>query len=213
MLIVFEGVDACGKQTQSKRLAQYLNARRIAFPTYALEPDGPTGELIGGHLARRWSCIPACGPDEFKHAGGRLDAHVFQCLQTINRYEMAPTIEGVLREGKSVVLDRYWQSAYAYGAADGLNRAWLERINTCLPQADVNFLLDIDFETSLTRRPDRRDRYEKLGADFYALVRSFYLSLWDLKARAEGSKQKWIVLDGRKSEDEIFSTALKELSL
>lgn len=219
MIICFEGVDACGKETQSKRLAQYLDARRIAFPTYGNEALGVTGPLISEHLKGRWTTI-ATLPHPAPVDDPILDAHIFQCLQTINRYEMAPVIQALVETGCHVVLDRYWQSAYAFGHADGLDPAWLIRINALLPQPDIAFLLDIDFETSIARRPDHRDRYEKMGKDFYWKVRHNYHSLWRGAADKEWPvmppsthKTRWVILDGTKSPDEVFTSILKELSL
>ena len=100
--VVIEGLDASGKQTHSKLLAEMLGAKRFSFPNY----ESVTGKAILGHLKKEWCAAnikDATKPNE-------LDALVFQALQTANRLEVQPVIEMALRVGP-VVFDRYWQSA------------------------------------------------------------------------------------------------------
>lgn len=184
--------------------------RRIEFPTYATEPAGLVGPIIADHLKEVWSVRRRT---EFGGVGlaPNLDALVFQCVMSVNKYELAPEICESLRRGP-VVLDRYWPSAVAFGGADGLNKQWLIDIHKALPQPDYAFLLDVDYATSLARRPDRRDRYERRGEDYYNAVRQNYVGLWNVMGE-RGGPTKWITLDGRKPMDEVTSDIMRELNL
>lgn len=210
MFCILDGLDASGKATQSKRLAEFIDARLISFPTYNTEKSSVVGPVITDHLKGGWMA--------FKNtdAGGvhslNLDALVFQCVMSVNKYELAGEIEDVLAAGRSVVCDRYWPSAYAYGGADGLDPAWLRQIHRSLPKPDICFLLDVDYETSLARRPDRRDRYERLGKAFYGKVRSLYRALW-LEEASGHTTTRWVVIDGSKSEDDVTTAIMEELAL
>lgn len=216
MLIVFEGMDASGKATQSRLLAEQLKGRRIEFPTYSTEPDALTGPVITTHLQGQWgtSTRRKVGENVVQYIPPQdplLDPLVFQCIMTVNKYEMAPKIQRELDEDRHVILDRYWPSAYAYGRADGLDTAWLLRVHEMLPQPDICFLLDVDYETSMTRRPDRRDRYERKGKAYFDQVAANYRRLWleigPLSAFWAGpcsnKDTEWIVIEGRQVQEDV----------
>jgi thymidylate kinase len=134
MIIVLDGADGAGKATQSKILAERLSARLFSFPAY----ETPTGRLILGHLKKHWeTCYLGTGDDggdEYYPTGH--NAQVFQCLQTVNRLELLPEIQAAAVQGH-VVFDRYSASAMVYGKLDGLDPKWIERINSSLPQPDI----------------------------------------------------------------------------
>jgi dTMP kinase len=212
MLVCLEGLDASGKHTQASRLSARLQCRLLAFPTYDREAASQAGNIITDRLHGQWKAqwMVAAEPRVSDQAT-LLDAFVFQCLMSVNKYEMAPTIRAIVDYGGNVVLDRYWQSAYAYGAADGIDKGWLLQVHKQLPQPDLNILLDIDYETSLERRPDRRVRYEKMGKDFFDQLQQNYLDLWWRVASEKKLPGRWHVIDGKKSaadvEAEIWTLA------
>lgn len=208
MLIVFEGVDASGKATQSKLLAERLAGLRIEFPTYSTEPEGLSGPLIADHLKEAWEVVTRTRePHLVIGKDDKLDAFVFQCLMNTNKYEMAPKIQHELDVGRHVILDRYWPSAYAYGRADDLDPAWLLRVHEMLPKPNICFLLDVDYATSFARRPDRRDRFERKGKDYFDRVAANYRRLWleisPLSTFWSIRTTEWAVVDGRQSQEDV----------
>ena len=75
-IIVIEGTDCSGKETQSKLLEKRLNSIgkkcvRFDFPNY----ESPTGRIIGGAYLGR----PEIGPSFFKEGAVNVDPHVV-CL-------------------------------------------------------------------------------------------------------------------------------------
>jgi dTMP kinase len=214
MLIVVEGLDACGKATQSKRLAEALGATRYESPSYDNHAGAPSGRFIGAHLRGAWAAqrlwdakLSAADAQLLEPTNTELapvpplDAFVFQCLMAVNKLELATLFEADLAARSHVVLDRWWPSAYAYGVADGLDKEWLYRIHGLLPQPQLNLLLDIEPATSVARRPDRRDRYERQGAEFFQRLRTNYLELWHYAPKRLGGA--WVVLDGSRSIDDV----------
>ena len=174
--IVFEGIDACGKSTQARRVAQDRGAH------FTFEPgDTPLGVDL-----RRW-LLDASAP---------MSPVTESLLMLADRSHHAATvIEPALVAGRSVVSDRYWASSIAYQGYGGgvdltLLRAATElAIGDCQP--DVTVLLDLPVEIADERRlRDHGDRFESADVAFHERVRTGYLEL------AAADPAHWRVVDG-----------------
>jgi dTMP kinase len=188
-LIVFEGLDQSGKQTQAELLRDRLKAeghksRLLSFPDY--------GTSIGEEIARALQGEREYGPD------------VMQLLYIANRYERKPDLHRWLDGGLVLVCDRYKASSIAYGEAMGLDPSWLAETQRFLPDATMTVLLDIAPETAVQRKAVDRDRYERDLA-LQARVRESYLR--------QAAEQGWIWLDGERARNEIAESVFTEVSL
>jgi dTMP kinase len=146
LLVVFEGLDQSGKQTQAERLQERLAAagrtvRLLSFPSYDTHLGGEIGRLL--------------------HGEREYGADTAQLLYIANRFEWKPEIEMELARGTVVVCDRYQASSIAYGEAFGLDPVWLADIQKYLPQPDLTVLLDIDPQVSASRKTANRDKFER----------------------------------------------------
>jgi thymidylate kinase len=175
LIVAICGVDASGKATQSRLLAEKLKGTRLAFPNY----ETPTGKAILAHLKNEWSVGITREADTTPTDCAVLDAFVFQALQTVNRFECLDEINAARARGP-VVRDRYTASGLVYGTLDGLDPAWIEKINASLPQPNVWILLDVPVEEGFRRRPERRDRIES-NRPYLEKVRDGYLKLFEKK--------------------------------
>jgi dTMP kinase len=193
VLIVFEGLDQSGKQTQAELLrdrlkADGLKARLLSFPDY--------GTSIGEEIARALQGEREYGPD------------VMQLLYIANRYERKPDLQRWLDGGLVLVCDRYIASSIAYGEAQGLDPAWLEDMQKFLPSPALTIMLDIAPETAVGRKSVDRDRYERDLA-MQTRVRESY--------RRQASQQNWLRLDGERPKDaiaaDVFTAVGSRLSL
>lgn len=214
MIIAIEGVDASGKASQSRLLAERLKGTRFSFPNY----DTPTGKLILGHLKKEWN---TAGVRSTSEQASLRDAQVFQALMTVNRLEVGASISAA-EECGPVIFDRWSASAFVYGKLDGLDVDWLKRIQIPMFEPDVRILLDIPVEESFKRRPERRDRYES-DRPFLERVRAEYLRLWGadekwttVKGSARGNMFEqtrfgWWVLDGSSSVEETHNRIVKAI--
>jgi dTMP kinase len=188
LLIVFEGLDQSGKQTQTERLQDRLveagrQVRLLSFPAY----DTPIGMEIRRALdgARDWG------------------ADVMQLLYIANRYEAKPLIERELAHGTIVVCDRYVASSIAYGESQGLDASWLHDVQRKLPQPDLTFLLDIAPDVSARRKAADRDKYERDLA-LLARVRESYL-----RQAAAGA---WVRLDADRDRAAVAADVFEAIS-
>lgn len=186
MLIVVEGLDGAGKSTQVRKVREYLAARCAAleyvhFPRY----EAPVyGDLISRFLRGEFGDNTTVHP--------QLVALLF----AEDRHGAGPELKAALREGKTVLLDRYVYSNIAYQCAKLSDaqaredlREWI--LNTeygefGLPRPDLNLFLDVPIgfvEQSLSRQRQGGDRaYLDGGQDiheadiaFQREVRSLYL--------------------------------------
>jgi dTMP kinase len=185
MLIVFEGLDQSGKQTQAEMLRDHVResgrkGRLVSFPDYATS--------IGEEIARALQ-----GEREY-------DAEVMQLLYIANRYERKSDLLRWLDGGLILVCDRYVASSIAYGEAQALDAAWLTDIQKFLPAPALTILLDIAPETAVSRKAADRDRYER-DLTLQARVRESYLR----QATASG----WTVVDGERDKAAVAADVFR----
>lgn len=191
MLIVLEGADSAGKTFHAERLAKRLNATLDSYPNYST----PVGQMIRQWLMGKW-WVDAKDTDVEPLAS--IEAHTFQALQVMNRLEHLDALKVSMAKG-DVVLSRYFMSGVVYGSDDGIPAAWLESIHSVFPQPDLHILLDIDVETSLSRRPERRDVYEK-QTDKMKRVVDLYRNIWN--ARQYRDAARWAIVNARGAKEE-----------
>ena len=174
--LIFEGIDACGKTTQARRVAAALGAR------FAFEP----GDSDLGAELRRW----------LLDAGTPMAPATESLLMLADRsHHVATVIEPALAAGTTVVADRFAASTIAYqGYGRGLDLALVQAatdlaIGSC--RADLTVLLDIaPAVADERRRRDREDRFESADVAFHDRVRAGY------RALAAADPDHWVVLDG-----------------
>ncbi len=181
--VVFEGIDACGKSTQARRVADQRSARFVFEPG-----DSPLGAQL-----RSW-LLDASTPM----------TPVTEALMMLadRSHHVTTVIEPSLAAGTHVMADRYYASTLAYqGYGRGVDlvdlRAATElAIGSCLP--DLTVLIDIDIDTANERRTrDAEDRFESADAQFHERVREGYLTMAGI------DPDHWFVVDGRASPDEV----------
>ena len=182
-LIAVEGVDASGKSTQARLLAESLGAE-FTFQFGATD--------VGGVIRRA-----LLDPEN-----DSLDDRTEALLIIADKAQHVAEIVGpALRVGRHVVTDRFTASTLAYqGYGRGLDLAELQtmmRFATGGIEPDLNLLLDIPLELASRRLGSSLDRFEGTGGGFLDRVRSGYLTL------AEADPARWAVVDGDGSVDDV----------
>jgi len=192
VFVVFEGIDASGKSTQARRVAELRDAH------FTFEPgDTPLGVDL-----RRWVLDAATAMTPITEA----------LLMLADRsHHVRTVIEPTLASGRSVVSDRYFASTLAYqGYGRGVDLARLEAatelaIGGCIP--DLTVLIDTPLDVANERRaPDVRDRFESADLDFHQRVRDGYLVIADKWA------ERWCVIDGSLSETDVAALVEERLA-
>ncbi len=190
MLISFEGIDGAGKSTQIQELLHALNARGVEVLTLR-EPGGTA-------VAEKIRQILLESSHEISPIGELL-------LFSASRAEL---IQGVvmpaLTSGKTVILDRFFDSTTAYqGYGRSIDMEVLRSIiaiSTCGITPDITFYLDLEPEEAMKRKfskksiplvfqDDELDRMERSGIEFYRNVRQGYLDI------ARINSQRFVLLN------------------
>jgi len=187
--ITFEGGEGSGKTVQAKAL--YRKLLQSAVPALLIhEPGGtPLGRRIGRWL--KW--------------GRAADMSPLSELLLFNASRaqlVRDVIEPNLKNGTTVICDRYTDSTVAYqGYARGLDLATVRRVNNTATSGlcpDITVLLDIPVEEGFARKRNRaQDRFEQEDLAFHRRVREGYLVL------AAAEPERWLVIDARQSREEI----------
>lgn len=179
-LIVLEGLDRSGKSTQCALLVERLNQQRAASSALYRFPDRttPIGVMIDGYLRNQ-----AHHSDEAIHL-----------MFAANRWERNEEIRKALKEGKTLIVDRYSYSGIAFSSAKGLSMSWCARPESGLPKPDGVFFLALPDGVAETRGEFGAERYEK--KEFQKLVKAKF----DVLMANDGH---WERVDANKGIEEI----------
>ena len=187
-LIAVEGVDASGKSTQARLLAESLGA---VF-TFQF------GATDVGAVIRRLLLDPA---------NDSVDDRTEALLIIADKAQhVAEVVAPALQSGRDVVTDRFTASTLAYqGYGRGLDLGELSmmlRFATGGLEPDLNLLLEIRPELSLLRLGSSMDRFEGAGRGFLDRVRAGYLAM------AEADPARWAVVDASVGVDQVAARVL-----
>ncbi|TXH00370.1 MAG: thymidylate kinase [Candidatus Moraniibacteriota bacterium] len=159
-LIVIDGSDGSGKATQTRLLIARLSkegytVKTLDFPQYEANFFG---KLIGECLTGEYGDFIA------------IDPHLGSVLYAADRFESKPKIEGWLKKGYVVVLDRYVSSNQIHQGGKIMNPkrqneflTWLDQMEHGifgLPRPDLIVYLDVPtaISQSLLRAEDQKQK-------------------------------------------------------
>jgi dTMP kinase len=171
-LIVFEGVEGCGKTTQMQLCCQWLQSAGVSV----VMTREPGGTELGLHLRRllleKSDDKPIAELTELLLYAADRSQHVAQ--------ELKPN----LARGKYILCDRYTDSTIAYqGYGRGLSMDIINQLNDIATgglESDLTIWLDVDAEIGLSRKRGEEvglDRIEQEAIAFHHRVQQGYAEL------------------------------------
>jgi dTMP kinase len=198
LFITFEGVEGCGKSTQSRLL--YARLQKLAIPSLLVHEPGITA--LGKKITRllKWSKEINISPlSELL----LFNASRAQLLEEV--------VHPALNAGKVVICDRFVDSTIAYqGYGRGLDLETVTEANNIAVQGltpDLTILLDVPADKGLIRKEDTApDRFHTEKLTFHQRVKEGYLKL----ARFE--PKRWVVIDGTQSKEIIGGIIWEKIS-
>ncbi|MEW6036520.1 MAG: dTMP kinase [Candidatus Micrarchaeota archaeon] len=187
MLVVFEGIDGCGKETQIKLLREKRpEAVLFKYPTKSFQ-------MLNDYLEKKVELSPK--------------ALFLLFLSDISNEQKK--VKEALEAGKLVILDRYVFSTIAYELNEIMfpqAKKIVEGIGFLKPDKVV--LLDITPEISQERKKKQKelDRYEE-NREYLGRVRENYLRLEEERFLTPN----WHKLDAGKGIDEVHAEIMRAL--
>ena len=183
-IIVIEGTDCSGKETQSKMLLERLNKEGLnsiymTFPAY----DTPTGKIVGGSYLGKESI----GPCLFPEGAVNVDAKVASLYYAADRLYNKPVIEEKLKDF-NLIIDRYVESNMAHQGSKIMDikkryemynfLSSLEYDLLKLPRPDITIFLYMPYEQACILKKNRTelDQHE-LNPDHLKHAEESYLEL------------------------------------
>lgn len=208
LFITLEGLDGSGKTTQIKRLAAWMQKRRLD-PVITRQPGGTaTGDRIRALLLDSGSSPLAPMTEMALMFADRAQA-------------IAEIIKPALDAGRIVLCDRFTDSTEAYqgggrqlGSEQVLN---LHRLICGDLQPDLTLLLLPSLESSLARARRRNERHaEQTGQDenrFELEQGEFFKRVWQkYREIARRDSDRVILIEGNLTIDEVHEQIVEAVS-
>lgn len=169
-IVVIEGTDCSGKETQSNLLEKRLNEMginciRFEFPNY----NSPTGKIVGGAYLGK----PEISESFFEEGATNLDPHIACLYYAADRKYNIKEIEKYLKLGYICILDRYTTSNMAHQGGKIHDKderfhmyQWIDKLEFWLlqlPKPDKTIFLHMPYEYAETLKKNRinLDAHEK----------------------------------------------------
>ena len=172
--ITFEGGEGTGKSTQARLLADFLEKKGISC-LLTREPGGSAGAEEIRNLV-------------VKGEVGRWDVMTETLLMfAARRDHLVNVVWPALKEGKTVICDRFADSTMAYQgfgyAEKGVGPQTVEQLYQIVVgpfKPDLTLVLDLPVELGVERALKRdvdTNRYEKMGLNFHRNLRRAFLEI------------------------------------
>ncbi|MEM8808006.1 MAG: dTMP kinase [Cyanobacteria bacterium P01_G01_bin.38] len=201
-LIVFEGIEGCGKTTQLTRLCEWLTESDLLAQLRShhnlqglVATREPGGTVLGKSIRNLLLHPPADSTPQ-----DRAELLLYAA-------DRAQHVEGMIRPalaaGYLVVCDRYTDSTVAYqGYGRQLDLRLIETLNQIATgglESDLTIWLSLDVEEGLARMRSRgqADRIEKSGIAFHKRVQIGFETL------AQQHRHRFTPIDGSQSVEAV----------
>lgn len=174
-IIVIEGTECSGKETQTSLIVQRLKregkkVEHLAFPMY----DTPTGKIVGGpYLGKEY-----ISNSYFKEDIINVDPKVAALYYAADRRYNLKTINEFLDDGYDLIIDRYVESNMAHQGCKISNKeerfklykwfATLEYDLLELPRPNLTILLHMPYKKTMELKRENADN------DNYNYVLNYY---------------------------------------
>ncbi len=189
MLVNLEGIDGCGKSTQSKLLLEKLEGKGEKVIILKEPTKRPHGQKL-------WDVL---------HGKRKASNEEILELFVLDRKQhVEEKIQPALDDGTVILMDRYYYSSMAYQVAGGIDVEEIREKHVFAPKPDVVLIFDLPVSVALERVKGHSDADEFEKEEHLEKVREAYLDLGnDLLVR---------IVDATGTPEEIFGNVWKLVS-
>jgi len=183
--IAIYGINNLGKSTQVALLVEKLkqigvDVISLKYALYDLEPSGP---ILNDYLRKG-------NPYKLSH-------REFKIFHAMNRTQNDANIRSMIESGKTVIVEDYTGTSIAWGVGSGVDKEFIEKINSHLLEPDMAILLD---GKRFTDGIEEGHKHES-DNDLTEKVRQVHLEL----AREQG----WRPVNANQSREEVHEQIMK----
>lgn len=183
-LILIEGTDCSGKQTQTEMLVKRLKNNNFKVETFSFPMyETPTGKIVGGpYLGKK-----SISEGYFKEGADNVSPMVSSLYYAADRKYNIKNITTLLEQGINVILDRYTISNIAHQGSKIKNKEdrlnlykWIEKLEFDLlelPKPDICMLLHMPYKYSLKLLKNRTENDQNENEEHIKNAEKTYLEL------------------------------------
>ena len=162
VLVNLEGIDGCGKSTQSKLLREKLEEKGEKVLILKEPTKRPHGQKL-------WDVL---------HGKRKASNEEILELFVLDRKQhVEEKIQPALDDGTMVLMDRYYYSSMAYQVAGGIDVEEIRKKHVFAPKPDVVLIFDLPVSVALERVKGHSDADEFEKEEHLEKVREAYLDL------------------------------------
>jgi len=162
VLVNLEGIDGCGKSTQSKLLLEKLEGKGEKVIILKEPTKRPHGQKL-------WDVL---------HGKRKASNEEILELFVLDRKQhVEEKIQPALDDGTVVLMDRYYYSSMAYQVAGGIDVEEIREKHVFAPRPDVVLIFDLPVSVALERVKGHSDADEFEKEEHLEKVREAYLDL------------------------------------
>ena len=162
VLVNLEGIDGCGKSTQSKLLLEKLEGEGEKVIILKEPTKRPHGQKL-------WDVL---------HGKRKATNEEILELFVLDRIQhVEEKIQPALDDGTVILMDRYYYSSMAYQVAGGIDVEDIRKKHAFAPKPDVVLIFDLPVSVALERVKGHSDADEFEKEEHLEKVREAYLDL------------------------------------
>ena len=189
VLVNLEGIDGCGKSTQSKLLLEKLEGEGEKVIILKEPTKRPHGQKL-------WDML---------HGKRKATNEEILELFVLDRIQhVEEKIQPALDDGTVILMDRYYYSSMAYQVAGGIDVEEIREKHVFAPKPDIVLIFDLPVSIALERVKGHSNADEFEKEEHLEKVREAYLDL--------GNDPLVRIVDATRTPEEIFGNVWKLVS-
>ena len=162
VLVNLEGIDGCGKSTQSKLLREKLEEKGEKVLILKEPTKRPHGQKL-------WDVL---------HGKRKAtNEEILELFVLDRKQHVEEKIQPALNDGNVVLMDRYYYSSMAYQVAGGIDVEDIREKHAFAPKPDIVLIFDLPVSVALERVKGHSDADEFEKDEHLKKVRIAYLDL------------------------------------